>query len=329
MIAGDPGYIQYSLDKQRSRLGLDKKTLSSLEGKRVLDIGCGADAKLVGFLRTRGVEAEGIDPLVKEERPYLIRAAVNSILPGQGGISRPDNHYDLVVSQGNSTLRVFTDFIETDMAVFNRAAEVTAQEDVGARVAFKQDNQLARSNAYLYGVLMLSEMLRVVKPEGRIVIYPGFTKLSSTDQLINPKNLVMYRQSTGFKEQLIHLVEQGKFDQLLSSVGELEGIIDSAVYRTVFSSKVENEDRETGGQFLERLRILTLDYPKTEKRIPFDSLVKLSKETLGVDPVTLATIARYSERKPTQQTIKRDSDKVGRNESCPCGSGKKYKRCCG
>jgi len=22
-------------------------------------------------------------------------------------------------------------------------------------------------------------------------------------------------------------------------------------------------------------------------------------------------------------------DKIGRNESCPCGSGKKYKRCCG
>jgi uncharacterized protein YchJ len=22
------------------------------------------------------------------------------------------------------------------------------------------------------------------------------------------------------------------------------------------------------------------------------------------------------------------SDKVGRNESCPCGSGKKYKKCC-
>lgn len=26
---------------------------------------------------------------------------------------------------------------------------------------------------------------------------------------------------------------------------------------------------------------------------------------------------------------KRDSPKVGRNDSCPCGSGKKYKKCCG
>ena len=27
--------------------------------------------------------------------------------------------------------------------------------------------------------------------------------------------------------------------------------------------------------------------------------------------------------------IKRDSSKVGRNDLCPCGSGKKYKNCCG
>lgn len=27
--------------------------------------------------------------------------------------------------------------------------------------------------------------------------------------------------------------------------------------------------------------------------------------------------------------VKRDKPKVGRNEPCPCGSGKKYKKCCG
>ena len=29
------------------------------------------------------------------------------------------------------------------------------------------------------------------------------------------------------------------------------------------------------------------------------------------------------------QTVKRDVTKVGRNDACPCGSGKKYKRCHG
>ncbi len=30
-----------------------------------------------------------------------------------------------------------------------------------------------------------------------------------------------------------------------------------------------------------------------------------------------------------QETVKRDGKKVGRNDPCPCGSGKKYKKCCG
>jgi uncharacterized protein len=34
-------------------------------------------------------------------------------------------------------------------------------------------------------------------------------------------------------------------------------------------------------------------------------------------------------RKAAVQTIKREEPKVGRNDDCPCGSGKKYKKCCG
>lgn len=30
-----------------------------------------------------------------------------------------------------------------------------------------------------------------------------------------------------------------------------------------------------------------------------------------------------------KKPVKRDGDKVGRNDPCPCGSGKKYKKCCG
>ncbi|MEI9893551.1 MAG: SEC-C metal-binding domain-containing protein [Chthoniobacter sp.] len=30
-----------------------------------------------------------------------------------------------------------------------------------------------------------------------------------------------------------------------------------------------------------------------------------------------------------KRTPVRDASKVGRNDPCPCGSGKKYKNCCG
>ena len=32
---------------------------------------------------------------------------------------------------------------------------------------------------------------------------------------------------------------------------------------------------------------------------------------------------------PPVEPARRDLPKVGRNDACPCGSGKKYKKCCG
>lgn len=41
-------------------------------------------------------------------------------------------------------------------------------------------------------------------------------------------------------------------------------------------------------------------------------------------------LARQAGPQPvSKEPTKRDVDKVGRNEACSCGSGKKYKRCCG
>ena len=37
----------------------------------------------------------------------------------------------------------------------------------------------------------------------------------------------------------------------------------------------------------------------------------------------------YSDSTNPSRTLVRESPKVGRNEPCPCGSGKKYKKCCG
>jgi preprotein translocase subunit SecA len=42
----------------------------------------------------------------------------------------------------------------------------------------------------------------------------------------------------------------------------------------------------------------------------------------------IARFAGSGDQAPVQ-TIRRASDKIGRNDPCPCGSGKKYKKCCG
>ncbi|MBD3273214.1 preprotein translocase subunit SecA [Candidatus Dependentiae bacterium] len=42
-----------------------------------------------------------------------------------------------------------------------------------------------------------------------------------------------------------------------------------------------------------------------------------------------AKIGGGEESSKEQRTVKREEPKVGRNDPCPCGSGKKYKKCCG
>jgi SEC-C motif domain protein len=37
----------------------------------------------------------------------------------------------------------------------------------------------------------------------------------------------------------------------------------------------------------------------------------------------------HSGQRPKQPTSRRTQPKIGRNDPCPCGSGKKYKKCCG
>jgi SEC-C motif-containing protein len=37
----------------------------------------------------------------------------------------------------------------------------------------------------------------------------------------------------------------------------------------------------------------------------------------------------FTDARMVNNPQKRDSPKVGRNDPCPCGSGKKYKKCCG
>ena len=32
---------------------------------------------------------------------------------------------------------------------------------------------------------------------------------------------------------------------------------------------------------------------------------------------------------PAAMPFRREAEKIGRNDPCPCGSGKKYKKCCG
>ncbi len=58
-----------------------------------------------------------------------------------------------------------------------------------------------------------------------------------------------------------------------------------------------------------------------------DELIKLAPETIA-DCVDALHRGRL-EALASQRTADRQGPKAGRNDPCPCGSGKKYKKCCG
>lgn len=59
---------------------------------------------------------------------------------------------------------------------------------------------------------------------------------------------------------------------------------------------------------------------------------EVSKVRNAITPNVLAIHAYWLQRreqyKPAAATVRRESPRVGRNDPCPCGSGKKYKKCC-
>lgn len=52
------------------------------------------------------------------------------------------------------------------------------------------------------------------------------------------------------------------------------------------------------------------------------------RQTTEYDPEKMEKLKKFKEMKlpPTPRQLRKK--KIGRNEPCPCGSGKKFKKCC-
>ena len=68
-----------------------------------------------------------------------------------------------------------------------------------------------------------------------------------------------------------------------------------------------------------------LYYNKNDEiiKIHLKTLTALDNEFKSTETLNMAEYLRH------KRGLKLESKKIGRNELCPCGSGKKYKKCCG
>lgn len=105
--------------------------------------------------------------------------------------------------------------------------------------------------------------------------------------------------------------------ELLIMVGFLDGINDSLKNQNPIETMDENTE-------------VTLEY---EKELLYKNMVDAEAEWLYTLPEWDALLdpekrkVLYKEQKLSGTIVK--EKKVGRNDPCPCGSGLKYKKCCG
>ena len=85
----------------------------------------------------------------------------------------------------------------------------------------------------------------------------------------------------------------------------------------LFKIKAVKEEKEVGVFDFSRQQL------RHEEKVQFQDIPS--------DEEPAAAAASYGGQLPQEKvsTYKREAPKVGRNDPCPCGSGKKYKKCCG
>lgn len=106
--------------------------------------------------------------------------------------------------------------------------------------------------------------------------------------------------------------------EVLTMVGVLDGIDDSLKEH----NPIETMEEDT---------VVQMDF---DKELLYKNMVAAKAEWLYTLPQwdDLLTVERRKELYKEQRlstTVVNESPKVGRNDPCPCGSGKKYKKCCG
>ena len=187
-----------SLELQLEVLGLNESFLEKLKQNksRVLDIGCGETFELVKYLRLREINAEGLDPRIKEENEYLISMGLPKSSKEMGKkIPKPDNYYNLIFSHCMDHFYNLIDIPGSEKDKQRRKFEKTLEKTPG---------QLLRSD------LAILEAVRILKLGAEVIIYPGMHFISNMQNTLEEKGCSYEQQSLEeFKAEFIRQKYEG------------------------------------------------------------------------------------------------------------------------
>ena len=157
-----------------------------------------------------------------------------------------------------------------------------------------------------------------------------------TEQMREVERMILLRVVDNRWMDHIDAMDQLKEGIGLRGIGQQDPAVAYAQEGFAMFDEMVADIREETVKFCYNVTVTT----RTERRNVVSGRVSAAKEEYRDDEAasqggvrrqggSMPSAAPKAEKTGKQETIRRDMPKVGRNDPCPCGSGKKYKNCCG
>ncbi|MDX8397708.1 MAG: preprotein translocase subunit SecA [Mariprofundaceae bacterium] len=150
--------------------------------------------------------------------------------------------------------------------------------------------------------------------------------LATMQKTLSAKELVTgSEQMRGFEKWLVLQVLDQHWKEHLLAMDHLRQSVGLRGYAQ--KQPIQEYKRESFGLFERMLGEVREQTMHTLYNVQIEQ--QAEEAAAKEEPKTVRYNRVEEEARPAQKTVKRDLPKVGRNEPCPCGSGKKYKQCHG
>ncbi|MGB2806067.1 MAG: SEC-C metal-binding domain-containing protein, partial [Candidatus Zixiibacteriota bacterium] len=169
------------------------------------------------------------------------------------------------------------------------------------------------------------ENLRVNLHKMARQIYDHKEKILGEELMRQLERYAMLRTIDDKWKEHLYDIDQVKTGIGLRAYGQRDPLIEYKKEAfALFTQMLQTIDEETLGLIF---KIQIEEKERARRREPEQEMRAVHKSTVGMG---------YAETEPAEQVapgklrpVRRTGKKVGRNDPCPCGSGKKYKKCCG
>jgi preprotein translocase subunit SecA len=243
----------------------------------------------------RGIALQGEEPKheVEEILEDFVHTRVEDLLGGSA--HQEDWHIESLFETIGSVIPVDTSSIQDKLYTLNKDTLIDKLRDDAMAIYNLKEERIGSERMRIFERFII---LRVIDEEWKEHLY-------EMDMLKEGIHLRAYGQ----KDPLIEYKREAfmMFESLIDRINE-------KTLNILWKFQVADDDQG----------------PRRRRHTPQRmSTVHQSAVNLGFDSAQESDIQRASRERSDKSRPVRVAAKVGRNDPCPCGSGKKYKKCCG